>query len=356
MIVSRRDLVALGGAGVAAALLPQRLCAQTPVAAGSPVESDALLRLVDPQLRGPFLANRTVVDALTLPQVRERMAAHIPPWLAHPPIVRRAIPGPKGAPDVAIAIINAGTAGAPRPALLHLHGGGYVAGGVAGELAMAQRIARDHECVVVSVDYRLAPETCFPGALEDNYAALTWVVANAADLGVDTARIAVMGTSAGGGHAAMLSAAAKDLGEVPICFQLLLSPMLDDRTGSSRPMPPHIGAFIWTPEANRFGWSSFLGVPAGSHNVPEGAVPSRRRDLSGLPPTYIGVGSIDLFASENIEYAARLVTAGVPVELNVVPGAYHVFFAIKPDADASRQFRNSYSRALSRAFATRLMS
>ncbi|WP_447761248.1 alpha/beta hydrolase [Sphingopyxis panaciterrae] len=351
MILSRRDLVALGGAGVAAALLPQRLGAQISATASSPVESDGLLRLVDPGLRGPFLANRTSVDALSLPQVRERMAAHIPPWLAHPPIVRRAIPGANGAPDVGIAIINPGMTGAPRPALLHLHGGGYVAGSVAGELAMAQRIARDHECVVVSVDYRLAPETRFPGALEDNYAALRWVAANAAELGVDTHRIAVMGTSAGGGHAAMLSAAAKDRGEVPICFQLLLSPMLDDRTGSSRPMPPHIGAFIWTADANRFGWSSFLGVPAGSEIVAEGAVPSRRLDLGGLPPTYIGVGSIDLFVSENIEYAARLVTAGVPVELNVVPGAYHVFFAIKPDADASRHFGDSYNRALARAFA-----
>jgi len=237
MILSRRDLVALGGAGVAAALLPRRLGAQVPAAAGSPAEADAQLRLVDPELRGPFLANRTVVNALTLPQVRERMAAHIPPWLTRPPIVRPAIPGPKGAPDVAIAIINAGTTGAPRPALLYLHGGGYVAGGVAGELAMAQRIARDHECVVVSVDYRLAPETRFPGALEDNYAALKWVVANAAELGVDTRRIAVMGTSAGGGHAAMRRPRPR-IGEVPICFQLLLSPMLDDRTGSSRPMPP----------------------------------------------------------------------------------------------------------------------
>ena len=115
--------------------------------------------------------------------------------------------------------------------------------------------------------------------------------------------------------------------------------------------PPHIGAFIWTADANRFGWSSFLGVPAGSKDAPEGAVPSRRLDLGGLPPTYIGVGSIDLFVSENIEYAARLVTAGVPVELNVVPGAYHVFFAIKPDAEASRHFGASYNRALARAFA-----
>jgi len=291
------------------------------------------------------------LDASTLPEVRARMAANIPSWLETPPIVRRAIRGSRGAPDVPIAIINACATGVPRPAVLYLHGGGYVAGSIEGELGMAQRIARDHQCVVVSVDYRLAPETPFPGPLEDNYAALKWVAANAAELGIDRGRIAVMGTSAGGGHAAMLSAAAKDRGEVSICFQLLISPMLDDRTGSSRPMPPHIGAFIWTADANCFGWSSFLGLPAGSETVPEGAVPSRRLDLAGLPPTYIGVGSIDLFVSENIDYAARLVAAGVPVELNVVPGAYHVFFAIKPDADVSKQFAASYNRALARAFA-----
>lgn len=352
MNLSRRDVMALGGATVATVLLPDRLAAQTP-AAGSAADTEALLRLVDPQLRGSFLSNRTIVDAAALPQVRARMAANVPPPLAHPSVVRRLIPGPKGAPDVAIFLINAGAKGpSPRPVLLHLHGGGYVAGSVAGELAMAQQIALDHQCVVVSVDYRLAPETRFPGALEDNYAALRWIAANADELGIDTGRIAVMGTSAGGGHAATLSAAAKDRGEVPIHFQLLLSPMLDDRTGSSRPTPPHIGAFIWTADANRFGWSSLLGVPAGSRHVPEGAVPSRRPDVGGLPPTYIGVGSIDLFVNENIEYAARLVDAGVPVELNVVPGAYHVFFAIKPDADASKQFRGSYARALFHAFAS----
>ena len=346
--LTRRDLMALGGAGLTTALWPQRLIANS---VGTAADPESLLHHVDPELRGSFLSRQTIVDAATLPQVRAGLAGRSPPRLAGPAIVCRAIPGPKGAPDVMVSLINAGIRNSPRrPALLYLHGGGYVAGSAAGELAMAQQIARDHDCIVVSVDYRLAPETRYPGALEDNYAALKWLHANAAELGVDCDRIATMGTSAGGGHAATLSAAAKDRGEVPIHFQLLLSPMLDDRTGSTRTMPPHIGAFIWSAEANRFGWSSLLGVPAGSREVPAGAVPSRRIDLGGLPPTYIGVGSIDLFVSENIDYAARLVAAGVPVELNVVPGAYHVFFAIRPDAGISQRFRASYSGALARAF------
>jgi acetyl esterase/lipase len=351
--ITRRNLIIAGGAGVASFMMPHHLMASRQARAEP--DRDSALRLVDPDLRGPFLMSPQLVNAATLPAVRERMNRAIPPYLARPAIVTRHIAGSNGAPDVRISIINAGTGAStsgpqPRPALLYLHGGGYVAGSAAGEMAMAQQIALDHDCIVVSVDYRLAPEVRFPGSLEDNYAALKWLYAHADELGVDRGRIALMGCSAGGGHAAMLSAAAMDRGEIPVCFQLLLSPMLDDRTGSSRPVPAHIGLFMWTADANRFGWTSLLGVPAGSKRVPDGAVPSRRSDLRGLPPTYIGVGSIDLFVAENIEYGARLVAAGVPVELNIVPGAYHVFFAVKPDADISRRFRDSYGQALARAF------
>jgi acetyl esterase/lipase len=204
---------------------------------------------------------------------------------------------------------------------------------------------------VVSIDYRLAPETRFPGSLEDNYAALKWLHSNAQSLGVDPTRVAVMGESAGGGHAAMLAIAARDRGEIPLLFQLLIYPMLDDRTGSTREVPRHIGAFIWTPDANRFGWSSLLGMPAGSGSVPEGSVPARARDLKGLPPTYIGVGSLDLFVNEDIEFAGRLIDAGVPTELDVVPGAYHGFFFLVPNAAVSRRFSDSYNAALAKAFA-----
>jgi acetyl esterase/lipase len=210
--------------------------------------------------------------------------------------------------------------------------------------------------VIVAVDYRLAPETPFPGSLEDNYAALKWLHDSADSLGVDPSRIALMGASAGGGHAAMLAIAARDRGEVPIAFQLLIYPMLDDRTGSSRHVPPHMGKYIWVPDSNRFGWSSLLGVPAGSRVVPAGAVPARVENLAGLPPVFIGVGSVDLFVDEDVDYARRLLDSGVSTELCVVPGAYHGFDIIAPEASVSKAFWATWSAALSKAFASKTKS
>lgn len=205
--------------------------------------------------------------------------------------------------------------------------------------------------MVVSVDYRLAPATPFPGSLEDNYAALRWLYCNAEELGVDRQRIAVGGESAGGGHAAMLAIAARDRGEFPVAYQWLIYPMLDDRTGTHRAVPPHIGTFVWTREFNKQGWTAFLGVEAGSADVPVVAAPARLTKLAGLPPAFIGVGSLDLFVEEDIDYAARLNAAGVPVELHVVPGAYHGFDVIAPEAAVSRRFTQNWLDALSKALA-----
>jgi acetyl esterase/lipase len=215
-----------------------------------------------------------------------------------------------------------------------------------------QRIATDCHCVVVSVDYRLAPETHYPGSLEDNYAALKWVHAHAEELGIDRSKIAVGGGSAGGGHAASLAIHARDRNEVPIVFQLLIYPQLDDRTGSTLPAPPAIGHFMWNASANRLAWSSLLGVPAGSSSVPAAAAPARVASVAGLPPAWIGVGSIDLFVEEDMEYARRLVHAGVATELVVMPGAFHGFDLLVPDAEASKQFTASWKAALRKAFAT----
>ena len=126
--------------------------------------------------------------------------------------------------------------------------------------------------------------------------------------------------------------------------------MLDDRTGSTRQMPPYLGHYLWTPASNRFGWTSLLGVSAGSAAVPPNSVPARVSDLKGLPPAFVGVGSIDLFAPEDIEYTQRLLAAGVAVELNVVPGGFHAFDGIAQDASLSRQFAQAWREALRRAF------
>jgi acetyl esterase/lipase len=211
-------------------------------------------------------------------------------------------------------------------------------------------MARALDCVIVTVEYRLAPETPFPGSLEDNYAALKWLHAEAESLGVDPARIAVAGESAGGGHAAILAIAARDRGEIPVIFQSLVYPMLDDRTGSSRQPPPYIGTFIWTADYNRRGWKAFLATEPGGPRVPAGAVPARVDNLAGLPPAWIGTGSIDLFVNEDIEYARRLVDAGVRTDLLVVAGAYHGFDGLVPNASVSKSFTLSRYNALARAF------
>lgn len=288
-----------------------------------------------PDLEGLQTARRL----LTAPAPLER-----PAWQV------QTIPGPGGDTLRVIVVQPRAHDGRPKPALLHTHGGGFITGSAMGSLRYLQEIVAGLDCVAVSVDYRLAPETRFPGALEDNYAALRWLHANADELGVDRSRIALLGESAGGGHAAMLAIAARDRGEIPIAFQALVYPMLDDRTGSTRPVPLHVGTLVWNAELNTFGWSCLLGQPAGGEAVPAGAVPARSADLRGLPPTYIAVGSLDLFARESLEYAQRLIEADVPVELQLVPGAFHAFDAVAPDAEISHHFRSTLRRALARGW------
>ena len=265
----------------------------------------------------------------------------------------RRVKGAPGQPDVTVWIIDrrARKTRSPTPAVLHIHGGGYIAGVPAMNFKALRRLSSELDCLVVSVDYRLAPRTRFPGALEDNHAALGWLHANAHELGIDRARIAVMGDSAGGGHAAALAIAARDRGQHALAFQVLIYPMLDDRTGSTRaPSSPRMGAQMWTAQANVFGWTSLMGVPAGSPAAPYGAVPARVDDLAGLPPAWIGVGSLDLFHDEDIVYAARLKAAGVPVILELVDGAYHGFDTLVADAPLAQAFTGSWMSALRRAF------
>lgn len=233
---------------------------------------------------------------------------------------------------------------AARPAILHIHGGGYVLGSVATNHASNMLLAADVGAVVVSVDYRLAPETPAPGSVEDCYAALCWLHEQAGALGVDPARVAVRGESAGGGLAAALCLLARDRGGPAIAHQNLIYPMLDDRTCITR-QPDHLGAFVWTPQANAFGWRSLLGQNPGAADVSPYAAPARANDLSGLPPSFIAVGALDLFLVEDMDYARRLIEAGVATELHVYPGAYHGFDVL-PDAPASVRMKQDAAAAL----------
>jgi acetyl esterase/lipase len=281
------------------------------------------------------------------------------PLVAPPPLspaqqavacVEHFAPGLAGAPDVRVLVYTPPGPARARPVYLHVHGGGYILGAPDQNDGVSRTTAAELDCVVASVDYRLAPETRWPGALEDCYAALTWVHANAQALGVDPARIAIGGESAGGGHAAALAIHARDRGEIPICLQLLDSPMLDDRTGATSDPHPYCGEFVWTPASNRFGWSALLGVAAGGPDVPAGAVPARQQNLVGLPPTFIVVGAIDLFLEESLEYARRLTRAGVATELHVIPGAFHGFGIAGEQAPQVQSMMRLRRDALRRAF------
>jgi triacylglycerol lipase len=303
---------------------------------------------VDPELR-PMLALAPTYNltAERLPALRARETALPLPEVVPNDVVRRdlAVPGPRGAPDIGLVIYTPPGPG-PFACIYHVHGGGYVTGS-AGILEFMHRpLAQELGCVIVSVDYRLAPETRFPGAIEDCYAGLAWVTANAAALGVDPARIGVMGESAGGGLAAALSLLVRDrIGAAP-AFQCLTYPMLDDRT-CVEDRGPHAGAFLWTPASNHFGWTALLGTATGGPDVSPYAAAARAETLAGLPPTFLMVGGLDLFVRENLDFAARLVAAGVPTELHVYPGAFHAF-DVWPDAGIARRARQERVDALRR--------
>jgi acetyl esterase/lipase len=221
---------------------------------------------------------------------------------------------PVGATDVA-------------PALLWIHGGGYIIGNARQDDRLCRRFSRELGITVASVEYRLAPEHRYPAALDDCYSALTWLTRLPA---VDPARLAIGGASAGAGLAAALALLARDRGEVTPALQLLAYPMLDDRSSSG---PNNRNYRLWSPSSNRFGWTAYLGGAD-----PQAAVPGRRDDLSGVAPAWIGVGTHDLFYDEDAAYARRLTQAGVPCHLEVVPGAFHGFDMVAPKAQVSQNF------------------
>ncbi len=348
--MDRRDFAKLAGAAVVAGL-----AVRSGVGFAQKAGPDlAALNHVDPELRPAarqVLATSGQTGSFSAATLRVMRAGTppSPPLLADIPTAEVRVPAQGAHPAVTVYAINS-QPGAHRPAILHTHGGGYILGSAKSEQRYLQETARALDCSIVTVEYRLAPETRFTGSVEDNYAGLLWLYRNAEKLGVDRSRIALLGESAGGGHAALLAIAARDRGEVPLVLQTLIYPMLDDRTGSTRPVPPYIGAIGWDPPANRFGWRSFLGVEPGSAQVPVAGVPARLKNLAGLAPAYIAVGGVDLFVGEDIEYARRLTEAGVPTEMLLIPGAFHGFDRVAPETRLAREFIAAKHEALRRAF------
>ncbi len=237
------------------------------------------------------------------------------------------------------------------PALLYIHGGGMVLGEVSHFDAQCAEMAAGAGCVVASVDYRLAPEHPYPAGLEDCYAAASWLHRESEVLGIDHRRIAIGGTSAGGGLAAGLALLARDRGEFAVLFQFLEAPMLDHRnvTASSHYMTH---PKVWNREANETAWNAYLGPDGHATGVPGYASPAIADDLVGLPPVYLCVSALDLFVDECIAYAARLISADVAVELHVYPNGFHGSPRALPSAPISRRWRLDVSAALERAFQT----
>jgi acetyl esterase/lipase len=223
----------------------------------------------------------------------------------------------------------------PTPALLWIHGGGYVIGTAQQDDRLCRRFSSRLGLTVASVGYRLAPEHPYPAPLEDCYSALAWLAALPS---VNPERVAIGGASAGGGLAAALALLARDRGEITPAFQALAYPMLDDRSSATR---ENRNYRLWNTRSNRFGWTAYLGDAD-----PQDAVPGRRDDLGGLPPAWIGVGTHDLFHDEDLAYAQRLTDAGVPCHVEVVPGAFHGFDQVLPKAQVSQQFFDSQCESL----------
>jgi acetyl esterase/lipase len=236
-----------------------------------------------------------------------------------------------------------------RAALLHIHGGGMIIGSAQTMQLGPSTMAADLGVPVASVEYRLAPETPFPGPQEDCYAALAWMAGSAAELGIDPRRIAVTGESAGGGLAAAVALMARDRGGPAPAAQVLVYPMLAHRTGGEG--CPYrnrsTGEFVWTRASNRFGWESLRGCYAADDARKGWFSPSLADDLAGLPAAWIGVGNLDLFFDEDLDYARRLVDAGVPVELHAYPGAFHGFNMME-DAGVARDFARDMRQGIVR--------
>jgi acetyl esterase/lipase len=318
-----------------------------------------------PTVGTAFSIDRQIAQALS-PLLSARARVRRPPvgdWQARRVTIRRALDRTAPAPlsvsgikvDEYAATGTDGTRlplflyrradiGAPGSAALFLHGGGMIMGWHRSYDLLARTYVASSGVPLLSVHYRVAPEYPYPTPVEDCYTALRWLAAHATELGIDPARIAVMGGSAGGGLAAGITLLARDRGGPSLAQQLLLSPMLDDRTATvDRSLQPFL---TWDYDDNITGWRAFLKDLAGNDDVAPYAAPARAADLSGLPPTYIDVGGLDIFCDEGLTYARRLVAAGVPTEFHLHVGAPHGFDLFAPHTDVARRAVDDRMRRL----------
>lgn len=290
---------------------------------------------VAPDLRSPkMLVTSIPMNTVMLPLVRLLMSLKSSPGPGMALTQHRV-----GDEAIEVLVVTPTEPAAPRPAVLSLHGGGMCAGTAQLEIQPAGRLARELGAVVVSPNYRLAPENPFPAGLDDCMSSLRWMIEQAGVLGVDADRIAVYGTSAGGGLAAAIAQRAFDEG-IPLRAQALISPMLDDRTALRDDLAGR-GELTWSPESNKWAWAAYLGREPRRSDAPEYAAPARRADVTGLAPAWIGVGDLEVFFDENVDYAERLEAAGVPSQLVIVPGMYHTADGLLQEVPAMQDFHAS---------------
>ena len=311
-----------------------------------PASSLALEELLN-TLPGGFNAiedikeRRNVINSLI-----RMMTAELPP-IDNIVIEDRNIAAPDALLELVVRIYKPTGVSAGLPGIFFIHGGGMIMGSIETENHKAAMLCETIQSIVVSVEYRLAPENPHPAQVQDCYEALVWMSKNAAELGFDTDRLAIVGGSAGGGLAIATALMARDQEFPKLSFQMANYPMIDDRneTPSSKEITD-VG--IWDRKANIEAWDWYLG----GKNADEYAAPARAKDLSGLPPTFIDVGELDLFRDEDIEFAKRLLQAGVTTELHVYPGAYHASESFAPEAELSKQIWTKRIEALKRALNT----
>jgi acetyl esterase/lipase len=280
-------------------------------------------------------AMRAQIEALLRAQTEEMARSQSTP-IARVSTEDRRVPGPAGAPDVMVRMYRPTDPTGELPGLYWIHGGGMILGNVDQDDLACKAYAEQLGCVVVSVEYRLAPEHPHPAPVEDCYAGLKWMGEHTRELGLEPTRIALAGASAGGGLAAATALVARDRGGPALACQVLIYPMLDDRntTPSSHEFAGIPG---WGREANISGWTALLGDRVGTADVSPYAAPARATDLANLPPALLQVGELEVFRDESIDYALRLLQAGVPTELHVYPGAYHGCDVFVPNASVSRR-------------------
>lgn len=305
---------------------------------------------LDPDVAHAVATRSDIVTTLTheeVPALRAMAIVHADEDLTLNGVLdlsRHRAPGPDGN-ELELIVLRPRGVSAP-PVIYHVHGGGMVVGTATDVLPALAPLAARVGAAIVAVEYRLAPENRYPAAVEDVYAGLVWVSAHARDLGLDPSRIVIDGVSAGGGLAAATALLSRDRQGPKLIGQMLICPMLDDRNDSASGHQM-AGSGAWDRTANATGWAAYLGdIPR--DEVPIYASPGRATDLSGLPPTFIDVGSAETFRDEDVAYAARIWAAGGDAELHVWPGGVHGFDALVPDAPLSRDARDARARWLER--------